>query len=242
MRIIERTYEMKNNGFSSVVLVVLLAVLLTGIIGFAGWYVYQNNQKPVVTNFAECAAQEDAKIQETYPELCVYGGNQYTNPAQKTELPTEDTDQQSNYVVVEEWRLKFTKPDSLKDIEYIIVGDTAGFYAKPADFDGNYRKNYKAVDASSRITYAIGRLTRSTNSTHTDNYVGVVEGRKIGDYYYYTAHSFSGLSTGAGYNGLYFNEYCDDGPHEEPVCSELIDAEHKAFQSVNDMLRTIETL
>lgn len=235
---------MKNNGFSSVLLVVLLAVLLTGIIGFAGWYVYQNNQKPVVTNFAECAAQEDAKIQETYPETCVYNGNQYSNPAQKTNI-ANDIDQQTDdkYLVIDEWDLKFTLPDELKDVEHKIVNDTAGFYAKPVDFDGDFRKDYTAVDPETgSINYALGRLTRSKNSTHTDNYVGVVKGKQIRDYYYYTAHSFSGLSTGAGYSGLYFNEYCDDGPHEEPVCSELIDAEYEAFQSVNDMLRTIEPL
>ncbi len=66
----------------------LLILVIVGIVGFTGWYVYQsrnktnslynssasvgsNIPKQTITNFAGCKSSAGSTIQQTYPEVCV---------------------------------------------------------------------------------------------------------------------------------------------------------------------------
>jgi hypothetical protein len=95
----------------------ILGAALLGVVVFAGWFVYKNNQEPVVTNFAECAAQKDAKIQESYPEVCVYKNQSFTNPNQIAEEPLLEFVAMSDFEGASERFTSFAKS---------VTGQTSG--------------------------------------------------------------------------------------------------------------------
>jgi hypothetical protein len=189
---------------------IIIAVVVVGLIVATGWYLLNRNDKP--SDSSGNNAQQSS--------------NQEQNDAQ--------------YLVVEEFGVRFALPDDLTDVRYVVDGDTARFFAKPAASSVEYRDDYEGV-SSSGGEYHLATLYRSSDSTR---YVAgdiPVEGKKLGDSYYYTGWSFSGLATGRGFAGLYFDEACDNetGDRSER-CQSLIDAEDTAFKSLNEALRTLE--
>lgn len=72
---------MKQNG--NTLLVVILGIVLFGALAGVGYFVW-NSQKSTktVVDYVTCAQQKDARILETYPEQCVFGGQTFTNPNQ----------------------------------------------------------------------------------------------------------------------------------------------------------------
>jgi len=100
---------------------VILFLVLVGIIGGIGWYVWQNKQKTdklnSISTFAECKAGSASKLQESYPEVCVTkNGKSFPNPDQKiTPLNTETQKQNTtNYLIIKEWGIKFEMEDADK--------------------------------------------------------------------------------------------------------------------------------
>lgn len=217
---------MKTNqkGFS--VVEVLIVVVIVGLIGTVGWFVYdrqksKNNEQPVTQNSQQ--NQETIK-QET------------------------KADANEGYLVVKEWGLRFKMPSNITDVQYRVYGDTVAFYAKPTGSAVAYRSDYEAIYSDEATygknnpKYAKGTLYRSAESSK-DKVGTKIEGKKIGNYYYYTAHAFSSLSTGAGFQGLYFDTDCDKDS-TLAKCDPYIEAESKVFQALNQgdtaLLNTIE--
>jgi hypothetical protein len=71
-----------QNGFSLGQIV--LVVLTLGLIGAIGFYVFQKQNQPEITNFTECKAAGN-QIMESYPERCLANGQTFTNTTQKIE-------------------------------------------------------------------------------------------------------------------------------------------------------------
>jgi hypothetical protein len=171
-----------EKGFS--VVEVLFVVVIAGLIAVVGWFVLDKHKsKSTVNNSTKVTSQK----------------------ATSNEVKTADTTKpnpNTDYLVLKEWDLRFKTPSGLTDVRYIIHGDTVAFYAKPANSSVQYRSNYnKYEDGSS--PYATGVLYRSTDSSTTVIGNETRQGKKLGNYYYYTAWSFSSLATGAACVGLY---------------------------------------
>lgn len=195
---------MKTNykGFS--VVEILIVVVVVGLLGAVGWLVYdrQKNKTDNKNTTAESTQLEDKKQDET---------------------PTQEelkVDPNEGYFVVKEWSLRFKVPPGLTDVKYAIHDDILAFFAKPTGYNVQYVNDYEKYEDYS-FRYATGVLYRSKSSTKPFDFGDTREGRKIGDYYYYTNWAFSSLSTGAGCMGLYgdSNSACE--------------TENKAFALVN---------
>jgi prepilin-type N-terminal cleavage/methylation domain-containing protein len=173
---------MKANqkGFS--VVEILIVTVIIGLLGAVGWLVYdrQNNKTPETSNTQASTTQKE----ET--------------PKQETKKP----DPNEGYLVVKEWGLRFKIPSGLTDVKYTIHGDTVSFFAKPTGSNVQYRADYDKFEEG-RSQYAMGNLYRSTSSAKPFAGDMTREGKKVGDYYYYTSWAFSSLATGAGCVGLY---------------------------------------
>lgn len=194
---------MKNNQKGFTIVEVLIVLLVIGLIGGATWYVLQSKDKK----------------------------SPATNTSQTQQEASKETDTNEGYLVVKEWGLRFKTPSGLSDVRYTVHDDRVDFFAKPADSSVQYRSDYDKFE-NGRSQYATGVLYRSTGSTKPLVGDTTTEGKKVGDYYYYTAWSFSGLATGAACVGL----YGDDVSSCEP--------EVTAFRLVNQgdtaLLNTIE--
>jgi len=203
---------MKNQkGFGAIEALLLLVIV--GMIGGTGFYVYNaNKEEPKIS---------DSSIQQK---------------DNSEELLEEELSE--SYLVVKEWGLRFKIPDNLTDVQYKISGDTLGVFAKPVKdkngqpFDVEYPSDYGEVDKEyGGFYYSQGNLIRSKNSTE-DIIAGTQKGKKLGDYYYYTSYSFSGLASGAGPNGIFFDEDCkkDD---QQKKCDRYYLAESIVFAIIN---------
>lgn len=190
---------MKKNekGFS--VVEIILVLLVVGLIGVVGFMVYKNHSKK---------ADNSTTTTTT------------TQPSTTQTKTTQATDPYAGYLVVKEWGLRFKIPSGLTDVQYVINGDTAAFFAKPTGSSVQYVTNYKKYE-DGNFRYATGVLYRSTSSTKPFVDDMTREGKKVGDYFYYTNWAFSSLATGAGCQGLY-----GDG---DSACQ----TESKAFTLVN---------
>lgn len=197
-----------QKGFSAVEIVIIFAVV--GLLAVVGWLMYDR--------------QRDKKSETA---------NTQVSTQRKEEAPKQETkeaDPNKGYLVVKEWGLRFKTPSGLTDVTYTLHGNTASFFAKPTGSSVQYRANYDTFkDGHSQ--YATGNLYRSTESTNNERGFAT-EGKKVGDYYYYTSWAFSSLATGAACVGL----YGDGDSNCQP--------ERTAFQLVNQgdtaLLNTIE--
>lgn len=85
---------MKRNQSGSAHVIIIIA-LVGALIGALGWIFWQNfiakDSASSISNYAECAADKDSKIQESYPEVCVTkDGKSFTNPGQKVNTPVKE--------------------------------------------------------------------------------------------------------------------------------------------------------
>lgn len=202
---------MKQNqkGFGAVE--ILIVIVVVGLLGTVGWLVY--DRQKTKTPDSKPAAQSSTQQKET-----------------AVTQPTQKTDPNEGYFVVKEWGLRFKIPSGLTDVKYTIHGDTVAFFAKPTGSSVQYRADYDKY-AEGRSQYATGNLYRSKESTNNERGFAT-EGKKVGDYYYYTSWAFSSLATGAACVGTYGDAESNCKP------------EGTAFQLVNQgdtaLINTIE--
>ncbi len=172
-----------QNGFAA--LEIMIAVVVIGLLGVAGWLVF--NRQTGSPNDSAQTSQE-------------------TSSNEENQTNTDKTDPNEGYVVLDEWGLRFKAPSGIDDVEYVIIGDTVAFYAKPADSSVQYRASYSTFDENDNPTYALGTLYRKTEPQVTNTALDLTtEGKKLGDYYYFTGWAFSSLATGRGCIGLFGN-------------------------------------
>ncbi len=206
---------MRKNKKGFGVVEIILIIVVIGLIVAASWLFL------------------DSRKSSTGDKETNTGNSQQTTNNDEAKTP-EGTkpDPNAGYLVLKDWGLRFKIPSGLSDVQYRIYGDRVIFFAKPTGFNVQYRADYdESEDSSSR--YATGNLYRSTDSTKL-NLDYTVQGKKVGDYYYYTSWAFSGLASGVGYSGLYGDDLDDVN----------IQAEGTAFRLVNQgdtaLLNTIE--
>ena len=194
------------------ILTVILAVALIGTLGFVYW---QNFLKP-----------KDAvsKVEEK-PKVNI-------DNTSKDKTPVVDPNK--GFLVLDDWGVRLKVPSSLTDVRYYIsdANTVAYFVAIPTGADVKYVNNI--ADESVYKIGALGTLIRSTDSTKP-RVGGITNGKKLGNYYYYTAWSFSGLSSGVGIMGSIYG--WDGVSTNDP----RVGIASNAFKLVNDeFLNTIE--
>jgi hypothetical protein len=70
-----------------------------------------------------------------------------------SETTSGDDEKKENYLVISEWNIKFTLPDTITDVWYRIEGNTAYFVSKPkgfnvefvADLDSNFAEYSRII-------------------------------------------------------------------------------------------------
>lgn len=199
----------KNNQDGMAHLAAILVVVVFVAIGVVGWKVWDNSNNNPST--------------------------QSTTPTAVTQTTSNEPapDPNKGYLVIKQWGLRFKTPSGLTDVKYLIDGDTVAFYAKPKGANVQYVDSYEKME-DGKPRYASGVLVRSTESSKTIEPVDItVEGKKLGDYYYYTNHAFSSLSTGAGCQGLYGED--DTSCKQESMAFDLVN------RGDNALLNTIES-
>lgn len=177
-----RNYQ---SGFGAIE--TLLLLLIVGLIGFTGWYVY--------------SSQQEASKNLTTASTNGTSFKKITKTSSTTQKSTATTQIYQDKLLVKEWGLQFTIPSGLADVKYVVNGDVAAIYAKPTGSSVEYRSDYEKFDGK-YPQYAVGVLVRSKDATNNDRGFAV-DGKKVGDYYYYTSWSFSGLASGAACVELY---------------------------------------
>ena len=213
---------MKKNqkGFGVVEALIVLAVI--GLLGGAGWYVMKKNKaQSKSTGTTSTANQQQETTNETKPKT------EETTKSEETAKPVSS----ASSITVKEWGLRFKVPIGLTDIRYVVHDDSVAFFAKPTGSSVQYRTDYDKFE-NGHSQYASGNLYRSTESLKADGNPKQTEGKKVGNYYYYTSWAFSSLATGAACVGL----YGDGDSNCQP--------EGKVFQLINQgdaaLLNTIE--
>jgi len=169
--------KLNQRGFS--VGQVLLGILVLGVIGGVGYYVYASNQKKSST--------------EQQPATSTVN-----QPAEQQEGAVSQTNQ-ADYFVVEGWNVKFKKGELTNSPEYEIVNDnimylstttyreTSGGECKANGSTGyvargkagyDYQKDYNGISGTPIENYTYTYEDEATGKTV------VVKPRKAGDYYY----------------------------------------------------------
>ncbi|MGZ6005426.1 MAG: hypothetical protein ACXWLH_04720 [Candidatus Saccharimonadales bacterium] len=97
--------KLNQRGFGAVEW--MLLVILLAAIGGAGYYVWhrsnQTKKLNAISTFAECKADKDSKILESFPEQCVTkDGKSFTGPSQQTQpKAVNPEDQTTNWYLYE---------------------------------------------------------------------------------------------------------------------------------------------
>jgi hypothetical protein len=118
-------------GTKKVLLVV--AIMIFALVGLTAWYTWAVNQDNKVTTYEQCALEADAVIQESYPEVCVYKDQSFTNPDQvsqqvneytdTTQIPTDwakhtDTTQNVSFFIPPSWNVEFDTKGNTAQCDY----------------------------------------------------------------------------------------------------------------------------
>lgn len=169
--------KLKNKGFAGVHFLPILLVF--GIIGGIGYYVWQKNSESkrliAITTFDQCKADKDSKIQESLPEVCVTAdGKRLTNTAK--------TVQQSD-IPADEPETTFVK---FSTIDPELQAKIKALYDRPADFcqytnvkAANYVNLDQAVQKYEAKTAAFVGIGCDGGSVHL---FGYKNGQWIDDY------------------------------------------------------------
>ena len=126
---------------------------------------------------------------------------------------SDNDDDRENYLIIPEWGVKFTIPDTITDVRYFIDNDIAYFFAKPVganlEFASDLDSNFQAY---TRVIIMRGLVTEDTE----------VYFKRIGDYYFEPG-------AGGGYTGLFGDE-------------DTAEYEQEAVWGLMRMIETIQAL
>lgn len=223
----------KSPGLLTLVIVSLISALVAGAIVY---FIMESKNQQIIHK-SEQKQEQQGRI---------------TDEPNKTSITNNSTNNnnQANadnkgYLVVKQWGLRFKIPQGLADVQYVIRGDTIGFWGKPNGYGGNYARDYQEWDNGS-FEHAQGLLIRSRNGQNNHGLnSSPVSGKKIGEYYYYTAWSFSPIPNyGVGNDPEIYGDFCDDNP-QTINCQNAIKASNQVFNLINNddgLLKTIELL
>lgn len=148
---------MKNNqnGFSAVELIVVLVVV--GLLGTVGWLVWdRQNTKHTTTKVSTSTVGKSV-------------------PTKSENTAAAPVTSKKNYVTISEFNVKFSVPESLGNVKYVIEPAASGYVRLSSD------KNIGCDGAES-----LGTLFRDTSSTYPE--LGGTTNTPVahvGNYYYY---------------------------------------------------------
>ena len=211
----------------NVILILAVVIALFATVGVAAYFLaFKPEETPKTTDNTsqtETEKTETESVKQTETE----------KPTEQVEQPKTEVSNKG-YLVVKQWGLRFKIPQGMADIQYRIQGDKVYFYGKPSSPKVEYRSDY---DADKQGKYVLGYLKRSKEANISNDW-GSVSGKQVGDYYYYTGHSFSGLESGIGLNGLFYTTDCIDKAkagtdYDDKACQDLMEAESKTFSLIN---------
>jgi outer membrane murein-binding lipoprotein Lpp len=206
----------RSSGWKKTGIIFIILFLLAGCAAGGLGFLYIRAESNVRSKNDEIA-KRDSTVKDLQAQVAKL------ETAAKT--PQDGVD--GEYFTIKAWNIKFKIPAGLADIQYSIQDDVAYIIAMPSDTSIKYvdgvEKNVKQ--------YALGTIQRSEKSVIEKLPGSNVDGKKMGQYYYYTGWSFSALATGAGITGIY-------GEGETAM-----QVESKVFNLINQtMLPTIELI
>jgi hypothetical protein len=117
-------------------------------------------------------------------------------------------------------------------------------YAKPKGYNVEYRSDYN--NPNNGGDYALETVVRSNDSSKS--VLGnEVEGKKLGNKYYYTRLAFSGLATGGAVQPLFFDDACvkEEASTTGPLsdrCEKLYKPYSETSGFVKELVNSIELL
>lgn len=161
----------KQRGFGAFEL--MLVFVAVGIVGFAGWFVW-NSQKQISKTFDDSSKGSSAAV-STKKSATTATDTSATN---NSTTATQDTSAQqaTNYVAIKEWGIKIQLIDAEKVT--FSVNNTKDTYAGLFDFDGVAKPTFLPQYLQDKTCEPGVSLYRSKQSQST------YANKKIGDYYY----------------------------------------------------------
>lgn len=186
----------KQKGFTVIEgLIILLVIALLAVAGWYGWQKRQENARlAAISNFEQCKADKDSKVQESYPEVCVTkDGKSFTNPNQKVEAKPQDNqvEDQAKYLEIKEWGVKMKLSDATDDAYYVMQNGYAYLSLT----------SLKNVDSCAAEKTSLGALARE-NKDAINELTGkpyADQGVTIGKYTYVETQSQAGCTENVKY-------------------------------------------
>lgn len=165
--------KQNQNGSVHIIIISVVALLVVGAIGYLFW----NNF--VKTNNAQKDKTENSKV----------AANPSTSPS-----PTPNVADNTGYLVLDEWGVKFKAPDSIGEIHYYkktSQPDKEGLITEFYEFSSKRVEELggQCVEPNSQnMTIRLAVLSRSKVKTEQENLHSstLVNNKPIDDYYYYT--------------------------------------------------------
>lgn len=177
-----------QRGFSAVES--LLIVVILGLVGFTGWFVYHSKQtadktlassnstvpvpqkKAAITTFAQCQAATGSKVEETFPERCVTkDGKTFTNKMANT--PTAQ-----QYLVIKEWDVKISMKDAAKATYTYDRTPSSGVGGSYDSLINLLAKSEFLDDKTCDVSVGMERSTKIPDMPQNSY-------KKLGNYYYW---------------------------------------------------------
>jgi len=175
----------------------LLVLVVVGLIGFTGWYVWQSKNSvdatlsnvnqgavakvtPKIKSFEDCKASAGSKLLQTSPEQCVTASGQ-----KFTAVSTQQ------YLTVKEWGIRFKLTSEIADAYYNRKDNNPNnVYLSVNTFKGT------DCSAESVSEGAIFRFTASDKNEMSGNLYtkDLPNAAHVGSYYYGYIHQQSGCS------------------------------------------------
>lgn len=183
-----------KKGFTIVEILIVLVVL--ALIGVAGWFVYQRQNKTdepknaAVTNFEECKAA-GYPVGESNPEQCFANGQTFVNDEQRIQMEREN---EEKFLEIPEFGVRLKLTEGLSDLFYVKTGE---------DFKLNFSlKSFKGLGGASCATdlvHSAALIQTTFEEAQKNPFIGgenrVSELVKVGDYYYHVPNGGSICST-----------------------------------------------
>lgn len=219
---------------------VLMVLSIIGLILAVGWLFYDKQRSldkltKAIDTITSTIKKDTTNTTQTTPIKQEAKDNGTDTPGTKVDTNNTanktTTDPNAGYLVVKEWGLRLKVPAGLKDVEYFVSGDTISFFGKPTKYDVSYVLDYMKQGDNGQWIYAVGYLYRDTKSKLITT-SGEKYGKKLGNYYYYTAWAFSSTASGAALDGIFGGDQAS------------MDAELEVFHLINtnkdSLLNSIE--
>lgn len=185
---------MRTNQHGLGHLALLLIVVVLAAVGFAGWKVFNKDDKTAdtaaVTNFKECEDAIYGIARDTmYRPTCTYNSTTYNNPTPSA--PKEEVEDRSDYMTVKEWGIKIPLSNNL-GLSYELKDTWGEFTSKKLTSIPGCQNAYVLVARGLADAVVPNHLDNGKGSTFKETYDASASHQtnsrgvkaKVGKYYY----------------------------------------------------------